>query len=440
MGKLVIVGGGIGGLAAAYWAAQAGVETTLLEVSSRFGGVCHTLDMEGFRMEVGPESFYSQPALGALCADLGLSPQARPQGLQVLQVKDQLWTIPALDLKSGAGLDSLGQLPLSRGARWKLGLERFSGLAAKEESLYEFVQRKLGLEVWPVVQAVAGEDWGPEAKDLSLSAAYPGLLELERQGSLRTGSRKLAPTPPQTFPSGLGALSQALVSTLESQAEGKIRLLARHEALGLDRQGQQWRVHTRQEVFQADAVMVALPGPQAARFFRPTAAQITTSLNQFPHQHSAKVYMALRGPDPPPVPWQKLLLDWGKAQSIEFAPAPQGYPLLCLKFWGEVARFADAELARLASLETEKVFQARPKPLATWVFRHPNARPFFGLGHARRVAQLERDLLPNAGLFLSGGYLAGPDPAQLVEHSKRTVNRALDFLALSPGEIEESLS
>lgn len=432
MGKLVIVGGGIGGLAAAYWAAQAGVETTLLEGSGRLGGACQTLDMDGFRMEVGPESFASQPALNSLCTDLGLSPQARPQGMQTVRVKDQLWPIPSLDLHSGAGLDRLGQLPLSRAAKWKLGLERFSGSAAQEENLCDFIVRRLGPEVWPVIEAIAGEDWGPEARDLLVSAAYPRLLELERQGGLMAASRKLEPTARQTFPSGMGALSQALVAHLE----GKVRLLAHHEALGLDRQ-ERWRVHTRQGVFQADAVMVALPGPQAARFFRPTAAQITTSLNQFPHQHSAKVYLAMRSQDLPQVPWQKLFE--GKAPSAGFAPAPEGYRLLCLEFWGEPARFTEAELARLASLEVERIFQTKPRLLATWVFRHPGARPFFGLGQAKRVAQLERDLVHNAGLFLSGGYLAGPDLGSVVEHSKRTVYRALDYLALSPAAQEETL-
>ena len=70
---VVIVGGGISGLAAAYELQQRGLRFELLEASSRFGGVILTETIDGFTIDAGPDALLAQKPAGLkLCAELGL--------------------------------------------------------------------------------------------------------------------------------------------------------------------------------------------------------------------------------------------------------------------------------------------------------------------------------------------------------------------------------
>lgn len=59
-GRVVVVGGGIGGLATAALLARGGADVTLLERHDRVGGRTGTLEVDGFRFDTGP-SFYFMP-------------------------------------------------------------------------------------------------------------------------------------------------------------------------------------------------------------------------------------------------------------------------------------------------------------------------------------------------------------------------------------------
>ncbi|MGY8761509.1 MAG: FAD-dependent oxidoreductase, partial [Nitrospinaceae bacterium] len=78
MKKIVIIGGGIAGLAAAYRIQKeisegASLECVLIEGGDRFGGKIATERSDGFLIERGPDSFISQkPAAIQLCQQLGL--------------------------------------------------------------------------------------------------------------------------------------------------------------------------------------------------------------------------------------------------------------------------------------------------------------------------------------------------------------------------------
>src|SRR5688572_33045378 len=70
---VVVIGAGISGLAAAYGAQKAGAEVTVVEASSRAGGVLHTEKRDGFLLELGPDCFVSNKPSGVeLCRELGI--------------------------------------------------------------------------------------------------------------------------------------------------------------------------------------------------------------------------------------------------------------------------------------------------------------------------------------------------------------------------------
>ena len=74
--NVVIIGGGITGLAAAFELAQRQIPFTLVEASSRLGGLIRTEHVDGFTIEAGPDSVLVQkPAALQLCEELGLGPR-----------------------------------------------------------------------------------------------------------------------------------------------------------------------------------------------------------------------------------------------------------------------------------------------------------------------------------------------------------------------------
>ena len=67
---MVVIGGGISGLACAYRLKQLGVRVTLLESSNHAGGLVGTLEKDGFLFESGPQSFQGTAALLQLIREL----------------------------------------------------------------------------------------------------------------------------------------------------------------------------------------------------------------------------------------------------------------------------------------------------------------------------------------------------------------------------------
>ena len=70
--RVLVIGGGISGLSAAYDLTRAGADCTILEKQSRVGGVIETRVTEGCTLECGPDSFLSaKPAALALIKEVG---------------------------------------------------------------------------------------------------------------------------------------------------------------------------------------------------------------------------------------------------------------------------------------------------------------------------------------------------------------------------------
>ena len=76
MRPIVIVGGGISGLATAYYLAKTGLPVRLIEKEAKLGGFIQTETMEGCTVELGPDSFInSKPWARELIEELGIGDQ-----------------------------------------------------------------------------------------------------------------------------------------------------------------------------------------------------------------------------------------------------------------------------------------------------------------------------------------------------------------------------
>jgi len=201
---VLILGGGISGLTLGYSLSQEGVDVCVLEASSRPGGTIWSERKEGFLIEHGPNTaLLTQQAHLDLFQSLGLQERlafASETANHRFILKDgRLIELPM-------SLMAFLKTPLfSAKAKIRVTLEPFHRKAAQEETLAEFVKRRLGQEfldyaIDPFVSGVYAGD--PET--LSVREAFPKLYRLEeRYGGLMLGTflgareRKSAPTWPK---------------------------------------------------------------------------------------------------------------------------------------------------------------------------------------------------------------------------------------------------
>src|ERR1043165_2801894 len=193
MNRIVIIGGGISGLAAAHRVLELNPEAhvTILEASSRLGGTIQTEHRDGFLLERGPDSFISEkPHALALAKRLGLESQiiqtneefrrsfivrdarlrAVPEGFQLL-APSRMWPFITSDIFS-----------IARKARMTADLFLPRKSSNGDESLASFVRRRLGQEALTrMAQPMVGGIYTADPETLSLRATLPRFLEMEQK-------------------------------------------------------------------------------------------------------------------------------------------------------------------------------------------------------------------------------------------------------------------
>lgn len=138
MSRVVVVGAGIAGLAAAWDLVQGGADVTVLESERRPGGVIVTERRDGFLVEGGPDGFLAaEPELPALAAELGIADRVVAQQAR----GSSLWTGKKLEpLEEGRAAALLG-IDVS-GSDLGTGFRSFAGGLA--EPVAALAERLLG--------------------------------------------------------------------------------------------------------------------------------------------------------------------------------------------------------------------------------------------------------------------------------------------------------
>jgi oxygen-dependent protoporphyrinogen oxidase len=321
--RLVVIGGGVTGLAAAHRAVELArersleLDLTVLEGRDRLGGTIATERTDGFLVEAGPDSFLSEkPWALALCRRLGVEDRLvrtddrfrkvfvwhggrlhpLPDGFQLL-APTRFGPFLASGLFSWPGKLRMGlDLVLPRGT-------------GDDESLGAFVRRRLGREALErVAQPLVAGIYTADPDDLSLAATMPRFLELERrERSLILGlwrATRKAPMPGTsgarwslfvTFADGMQALIDVLASRLPP---GRVALKQR--ATGLERDGGRWRVATAGgERLVADRVIVSAEAHATARLVRYLDPTLAALLDGIPYSSAATVSLGYRRADVP---------------------------------------------------------------------------------------------------------------------------------------------
>src|SRR5713226_768185 len=194
---VLIVGGGIAGLSAAYSLAESAtardrpIQCTLVEAEPRLGGKILTEQVGGFVIEGGPDSFLSQKPWGVeLCRRLGLADRVigtnRDRRKAYVYSKGRLEELPeglALGVPTKLGPFLKSGLLSWRG-KLRLGAELLipRRSACGDESLGAFFRRRLGEEALErIIEPLMTGIYAGDADSLSIQATFPRFPEMERQ-------------------------------------------------------------------------------------------------------------------------------------------------------------------------------------------------------------------------------------------------------------------
>ncbi len=465
--RVVVVGGGITGLAAArrlaLLAPQASI--TLIEREDRLGGKIVTERVDGFTIEGGPDSFLSVKPRGiGLCEELGLGDhlqgtderhrrtfvmkagrlQRLPEGLTGL-IPSRLGPMARTGLISPLGKARMGLdfvLPPRRDQR--------------DETLAAFIERRLGREVYTrLIEPLMAGIYAGDGRQLSLAATFPHLRAGElRHGGLIKGvlaAKRAGPAPSSSVPKRPPFLTprqgmDVLVAALEADLRGRgCQLLTgvAVTALGQDPGSAPYRLRLDDgRTLTAEAVLLAAPAFVAAELVDALDPGAAADLRAIPHVSTATVSVAYRAADLP-----RSLDGYGYVvPRIERRPvlactwtsskwphrAPDGHVLI-REFIGragqeEALAGSDAELLALVREEFRQTLGITAEPLLHRVFRWPLGMPQYTLGHLDRVAAVEARLGARPGLRVAGHAYRGVGIPDCIRSGETAAEQILGVL------------
>ena len=434
MTRAVVVGGGISGLAAAFWLRGAGLDVTVLEAGTRWGGKLAPVRLGDLVLDGGAESMLARrPEAVGLADTLGLGGRrttptdAKPR---VLVAGEPRRLPPSLQ---GIPVDPAALRPLltPEAAAYAEGEpDRPAPPLTGDLAIGAYVDERFGPQVTDrLLEPLLGGVYAGRSRSLSFEAVAPALFAQARTGgSLAAHARaSLRPGAGPVFAGlvgGVHGLVDALVATLA--ADG-VDLRLRSTVTGLRREGAGVTLSTPTEEVHAGAVVVAAPAPAAARLLGgvlPTAGPLE-ALGRVAYASVAVLTLAVRGLAPvdsgllvPPgeLPSVKALTysstKWGWVG--EAARQAYGDDVAVLR--ASVGRAGDAAPLQVDDAALVRRSFAEVVTLPGWeraelveaaVTRWGGGLPQFGVGHPSLVDGLRHELEAVPGVAVAGAHLDG---------------------------------
>lgn len=455
--RLVVVGGGLAGLSAAWQGAGRGARVTVLEAGGRFGGKIVTTRRDGFVIEGGPDSYVAcKPALTRLLGELGIADEVIAPGggrRVALFSRGALRPMPA-----GMGMvlpTRVRPFVATRVLGWsdkvRAGLDLLIPRRLREGqdvSIGAFLRSRLGDGIVDrYAEAMVGGIYGAAVDELSLDAVLPSLRGNERryrslmvaslaQGRAARGRRRagggIVDSPFRTLAGGLGRLVEVLVARL---ADRGVDLRTGATAARLTDAG----VELADGGFvRADAVVLAGGAACSAQLLAEGAPAAAAALDEIPLASTTVVSLGFRREDfeRPPDSQGWLEADPGPVSgvtisSVKFAGrAPHDQALVRVFVPDKRGPLADAPDGELM---TEVLGHVRPllgvdgEPTLVRIDRWHAVMPKYTVGHLGRVAAVDGELAGRHPTWaVAGSALHGVGLPECVADGRRRADAVLD--------------
>ncbi|HET7153293.1 MAG TPA: protoporphyrinogen oxidase [Candidatus Kapabacteria bacterium] len=443
---VVVIGGGISGLAAAYFQKKKDRSVLLLEKATRIGGSIHTEQTNDFLFEYGPNSTtLSNPAIKELISELNLDskvlfPGANGKKRFILK-NGKLAALPIspVDFLFGDFFSVMTKLRIADEPLLPRGKKN-------DESVAAFFTRRFGKNITDtVVRPFVSGIYAGDADQLSARSTFPSLFETEREyGSIIGGQikkmlfgKKKARSSGSgfgklfSFDQGLHVLTDALATTLgESVHTGA-------EILALSKSNDGWQVEWRQNgaVNQTTchSVIISTPAYVTAQLVHALSPELADKLNSVQYAPIGVVHTAYKrssvshpldgfGFLVPPKENRKIL---GCIFSSSLFPnrAPKDNALLTTFVGGatqkEILSGTQEEILRSTNGELQSILGISGEPVFSQLTIIPRAIPQYNLGHHTIIEAVDSFEKEHPNLFFCNNFRGGVSIANCVQAAKK---------------------
>jgi oxygen-dependent protoporphyrinogen oxidase len=457
MTRVVVVGAGITGLAAAHrlLSDHDAAEIVVLEGADRIGGAVGSVTVDRLQVEAGPDSFLTRkPWALRLCRDLGLEDDLLPAAAASTQRWTERGLVPLSPGPLGiptslAELWGAAELPVAARLRASLDLVLPRRRAEGDESIGSLVRRRLGARAAAeLVEPLLGGVLGGDVDRVSASATFPEVVRWERErGSLIRGAHAAAAASrspgfgrgvasPASFVSLRGGLRRLTEGLAAALGAGVVRTGTAVEAIRRG-DGGGFVVRADGADVEAEAVIVTTSAASSAAVLRdlaPEAARVLGTLRAASSAVAVLVYgegtdailpastgfVANRG---------LLPISAATLVSRKWPDPAFGTRAVVRAFVpeGELLAADDDELISAAAAALVRVYALPAHPSTASVVRWPGAMPQYDVGHLDRVAAIEGALPP--GIAVIGAALRGVGLADRVREGTGAADRLAAILA-----------
>ncbi len=456
--RVLILGGGISGLTAAFWLKRAGVPVDLFEAADGPGGTMKTIHDNGWLVETGPNSaLETTPLFNTMFEALGI-------------VDDRVYANPVSDKRFIVRNGDLQVLPMKPVAflksrlwttRGKLRLlrEPFVGRGRGEETVAAFVARRLGGEFldYAINPFVAGVYAGDPAR-LSVQSAFPKLYALERDygglvrgmiGGARARKRRAEKAKDRarmfSFANGMQSFPDAIARQIGEVFHGG------HEARSvvecIDKDGRRsfvvsWARGAQQGEYRADVIIVAVPAATSAALVRSVDPAVASALESVYYPPVAQVFLGYDASSITrpldgfgylvPEVERRSILGTIWSSSLFSGRSPDGCVALTSFVGGarqpEIVDQDDESLAAITHREISSLLGVSANPVYQRIVRWSHAIPQYNLGYGRVMAAIDQAEREHPGLFFCANYRGGIAVGDCIMSAESMARRVAAFL------------
>lgn len=451
--RVIIAGGGISGLAAAYDLRKQKIEHLLVESSSRLGGVIRSERIEGNLLECGPDSFIAQkPAAFELIREAGLEDDVigsnddrrvtyiRKHGELIPLPEGVMMVVPTRIIPMA--LSSL----LSWGTKIRMGLEYFRKPAkspAPDRSVAEFIRDHYGEETLDyLAEPMLSGVYGGDPALLSVQSVLPRFAEIEaKYGSLTRGAlaAKAAAAPTggslfRTLKTGLGSLVDKLAPPAAAMRLGS-------SVETIERASGGYRVRISGQWTNARNVILTGPAYRAAEVLAGIDPELAAKLNAIDYSSSATINVGYKTSRLPkklvgfgllvPRKERKRLLACTFVANKFSDRVADGWQVIRCFFGGAgdaaVLDESDESLRDLAMAELKELLGISVDPDFYSISRWPRSMAQYTVGHAKRNEEIQTRLQALPGIFLAGNGYQGIGLPDCVQMGRMAAKAAIEL-------------
>jgi len=437
--RVVVVGGGLAGLTAAYALTQRGDNVTVLEAAAHTGGKLRRAEVGGVAVDVGAEAMLNRrPEAVELARELGLDVVHPATTSSRIWTRGELRPLPRSLMGVPLDLDELRRSGVLSADGMTRVADEQPGVDLRDDvSVGDLVASRLGGEVVDrLVEPLLGGVYAGHAHLLSARATVPQLVQLAERGPWLGVALPASDQPVFAgLPGGLAGLADALAARVDVRHGATVRELVRSER-GL---GVVVGPTTAPEPLEADAVVLATPAAPTARLLADVAPAAAAELAGIESASMVVVTFAFRAADVtglegssgflvPPVEGRAI-----KASTFSFAKwdwvrrAGEAADVVHLRTSlgrhreEAVLQRTDDELVALSLADLADAVGLRAHPVDTHVQRWGGGLPQYAVGHLDRVARIRAAVAAVPGLAVCGAAYDGVGVPAVIGSAQRAV-------------------